>query len=80
MALQRVVVNCAKGIPANSRTIVVTLTSEEEATHLQRLATNRAKEQARNDLEQMKKAKKALLLSQLNKSVTVQDLLDLGLL
>ena len=39
-----------------------------------------AEEQKLLDAEQAKKDKKALLLTQTNKSITVQDLIDLGIL
>ena len=39
-----------------------------------------AEEKKLTDADQAKKDKKALLLTQLNKSITVQDLLDLGLI
>ena len=59
-----------------------------EATTTQRLAAQAvvdafdvaAEEQKLRDAEQAKKDKKTSLLSQPNKSVTIQDLLDLGLL
>ena len=59
-----------------------------EATVDQRLAAQAvmdafdvaAEEQKLQDAEQAKKDKKASLLSQPNKSVTVQDLIDLGIL
>ena len=78
MALQRVLVDCTKG--GTQLPQVIALTPEEESQHLQRIARNQAREQVKLDAEQAKKDKKASLLSQPNKSVTIQDLLDLGIL
>ena len=78
MALSRVVIDCTKGQKQPPQ--VIALSSEEEVIHFQRIAVNQEREQQKLDAEQAKKNKKASLLAQPNKSVTVQDLIDLGLL
>lgn len=60
--------------------VLVPLTPAEAAAVEAEWTANDAAQELRHQEQRAKKAKKDALLNQPNKSVTVQDLIDLGLL
>jgi hypothetical protein len=75
MALERIRIDCS-----SKEQTKVLLTQDEEARFSAYRQASQAKEDTRVQQEKNKTDKKASLLTQPNKSVTVQDLLDLGLI